>query len=318
MRDGDIVFRLPSDAVNQIARQNLFTLRPFSESTSGPALQKITRKVAAACPTHCDESTSAVVELELPIEVNTIAYNPLLLCNSEGGGIRYVERARINTISGHVTAKVRAWDGDAQCTLSFEVSPIEPPVNTSMKPASAEVINQSEAPIANPMALQVPSIVVADILSKIEIKKTSSEAGAISGGTSKTYNPNKDENEINNVFPRLKIGSSQILVDSSGQIFDFRTQLEEGDVVQRRAARTRLATIIEKLNGQDVGAVIQALPNSSYRVAVGVVDALGQVEEGWTSSEPKKSQKLLELLPRIMNTDDTIRRAVDRALKKMN
>ena len=337
MRDGDIVFKLPTPLPLVVAQNTPLPLVSVGAPAAAVPPEKVSRSIAALCPPSCGETTAVVAELSLAVPPLTTALAPTLQCASTGGTVKYVSPARADPDGRRVTGKVAVWAGNADCTLSYEPSRYKlnaanatPPLvltaqgagQTKLRPdvvamgvpqpsaigpqAAGEIDVASRPPVFN-------SGVLGNQVAQLSVKPFTLDMARQQKVTLAAYvTPFSDR------YPRLRLGSSEILVAAAAKPFDFRIRLEAENTQERRAARSELAKILPLLGAQDVDAVIRALPNSSYRVALGVSEALGQVSGQWASSDPARSRKALELLPKLMNGDETLKAAVKRALDKMS
>jgi hypothetical protein len=89
--------------------------------------------------------------------------------------------------------------------------------------------------------------------------------------------------------------------------FDLRQALDDDDPENRRQARETLTSLVKRLSPDDIAAVVTAMPNSSYRYALGVAEALAASDQGWRSSNPERTLGIL---------DSTARRQGDAALSE--
>ncbi|MGM4987527.1 caspase family protein [Tardiphaga sp. 841_E9_N1_2] len=118
--------------------------------------------------------------------------------------------------------------------------------------------------------------------------------------------------------PRLNVGTFQIegLGLRGDQVFDIRSRLETSVTAQRRSARDELALILAQLKPSDITSLVVALPNSSYRVALGVMTALSK-QKSWTTSDNNRALQSLKVVRIIMNNDASINNTADAALAKL-
>lgn len=91
-------------------------------------------------------------------------------------------------------------------------------------------------------------------------------------------------------------------------------QLESDNKAMRYAARNELAESLNDLTPNDIAEIVRALPNSSYRKALGVAVALGAAPNDWKSSEPEVSKSILSTLAE-RSSDKTLGEAIGKALE---
>lgn len=109
-----------------------------------------------------------------------------------------------------------------------------------------------------------------------------------------------------------KLDTKTFTLNWNSQKFDLRSRLEADDEKSRRSARLELATILEKTEPKDVGVLIEAIPNISYRYALGVSEALGKTKSGWRTPDVNASIRTLDYVA-SKQQDPTLRDSVKRA-----
>lgn len=285
MGRGDIVFKLPSEDRPQQGSQ-VFGIK-------APDVSVLSKRINGPCPEHCEESKAVEERLELSVAPGVTAALPSLTCSSEDGGLtKWVQKPTWDRESAKVVAVVRVWAGSSRCLLTYRR---EAPLGVS---GTVE-----DSAIARPSAVQEhtqsvrPDSAISWISPSLGLNSITKVRSTMSAGG-------------------LEIGTTRIRLNN-GQIFDYRERLEVENTAERRRARRELAVILSGLDAGNIDTIIRGLPNSSYRVGLGVAVALGDMKEKWPSSDPERSRKVLEQLPKLANKDATMVKAVNKALARI-
>lgn len=116
------------------------------------------------------------------------------------------------------------------------------------------------------------------------------------------------------VDPLVTLDIKTFTLHSDSDSFDLRTRLEANEDKARYSARETLSKMLAKMSPEEIGTLIGAMPNSSYRYVLGISEALAKCSGGWYAPNLEESFRIMDRIA-AQQGDKALSESIRRAKK---